>query len=190
MLPTRGTRYVSRSPLTESPLAPPSVWLLPERGSAPSSCCLGPHEGEGVARLEGARELLPLSQLRGWAELCELPYCFESTVSNSGLEHASAVWKSCRPDWLLAAAAWCSDQSSPAVLSPWVLGVPPQYDSNLNADSPSAGGDVGEQGVVGWDLGLACTIWIPPIGIIRQGTLACCECMGRWLKMWSAVGWE
>lgn len=49
------------------------------------------------------------------------------------------------------------------------------------------GGDVGDEGVVGWDRGLACTIWIPPMGIMRYGSLACWECMGRWLKMLSVV---
>lgn len=117
-------------------------------------------------------------------ELCELPYCFESVVSNLSLEKVSSVLKA----WWLAPAAWYSDPVSPGVLSPCVLGVPPQYDSNRDSDGPSSGGDVGDEGVVGWDLGLACTIWIPPIGIIRQGTFACWECMGKWLKMLS-VAW-
>lgn len=188
--------YVLWSVLAESPLAPPSIPSPPECGSSPLGFCPVTFEAMGAPRLRDALERLSLTQcsvvsvgeLWVWAELWELPYCFESVVSNSGLEHVSAVLSTHRPDWLVP-ATWCSDQWSPGVLSPCVLGVPPQYDSNLANDGPSMGGDVGDEGVVGWDLGLACTIWIPPMGIIRQGTLACWECMGRWLKMLSGVWW-
>lgn len=38
-----------------------------------------------------------------------------------------------------------------------------------------------------WELGLACTIWMPPMGIMGYGVLAsCCECSGRWLKTFSS----
>lgn len=82
-------------------------------------------EAKGAARLRDALEKLSLMQrsvvsvadLRVWAELCELPYCFESVVSNSGLEHVSAVLRLHCPDRLVP-AAWCSDQWSPGVLSP------------------------------------------------------------------------
>lgn len=38
-----------------------------------------------------------------------------------------------------------------------------------------------------WVLGLACTIWMPPMGIMGYGVLAsCCECSGRWLKTFSS----
>lgn len=38
-----------------------------------------------------------------------------------------------------------------------------------------------------WELGLACTICMPPMGIMGYGVLArCCECSGRWLKTFSS----
>lgn len=117
--------YVLWSALVESPLALPSTQSPPECGSSPSGCCPVTSEATGAAKLRGAlerlsltlRSLVSVADLQVWAELCELPYCFESEVSNSGLEHVSAVLRMHRPDWLVP-AAWCSHQWSPGVLSP------------------------------------------------------------------------
>lgn len=101
-----------------------------------------------------------------WEELCELPYCFVSVVCDSGLERFGAAPEIHCPDWLLP-ASWFSGQWSLGVLSPRVLGVPPQGASLQARPSKglSNGEDEGE--VVGWEQGRAWTIWIPPIGIIR-----------------------
>lgn len=163
------------SVLAASPLASCSTRWLPDGRSSCSTGCRTAWEATAAARLKlGAcvgRSLAPClvvsaADLWVWTELCELPYCFKSVVSISGLERISAVLRLCCTGWLVP-AAWCSDQLSPGVLNLCVLGVPPQYCSKRANDGPSSGGDVGDEGVVGWELGLACTIWIPPIGIIR-----------------------
>lgn len=50
------------------------------------------------------------------------------------------------------------------------------------------GRDIMELGTrLGWALGLAWTIWMPPMGIMGYGVLeSCCECSGRWLKTFSS----
>lgn len=60
-----------------------------------------------------------------------------------------------------------------------VRSLPPQ-------EKPLTQALVGPGSRVGWAPGRACTIWIPPMGIRGHGVRAkCCECRGRWLKMFS-----
>lgn len=60
-----------------------------------------------------------------------------------------------------------------------VRSLPPQ-------EKPLTQALVGPGSRVGWAPGRACTIWIPPMGIRGHGGRAkCCECRGRWLKMFS-----
>lgn len=111
--------------VAESPLAPPATISLPDVRSSLSGCCPMTLEATGGVRLGGALERSSLAQCSVvsvedpwvWTELCELPYCFESVASNSGLENVSAVLRPCCPDWLVP-AVWCTDQWSPGVLSP------------------------------------------------------------------------
>lgn len=100
-----------------APGAPPSTCAPAECGSSPSGGRPMTREGRGAAWLKAALEMPPLSGCPGlsvsgprgvWLEPGELPYCFESVVSDSSL--------GCDPGWLVPAAC-CSGQWSPAVLS-------------------------------------------------------------------------
>ncbi|TNN76267.1 hypothetical protein EYF80_013555 [Liparis tanakae] len=118
-----GDMHVCRLPLNEESSLRSCDTSPPDGGSSPSGCCPMTCEATGSARLRDALEpsltqcsVVSVAGLGGWAELCELPYCFESVVSNSCLERIGAVPRTHRPDWLVP-AVWSSDQWSPGVLS-------------------------------------------------------------------------
>lgn len=73
----------------------------------------------------------------------------------------------------LLAARWLS----------WQPGSPASPAATAGAKGPAWRDSTG----LAWELGLACTIWMPPMGIMGYGVLAsCCECSGRWLKTFSS----